>query len=111
MLKSKFRRDSDDMFGSEGVNPMESIANLADVMLVLAVGIMLALIIAWKVDISTVSGNDSSSGQSSDEMVEVEADTIGEGNEDSTDAIDSGLEEAGKVYVDSDGNYYMLKSK
>ena len=34
------------------VNPMDSISNLADAMLVLAVGIMLALIINWNVDIS-----------------------------------------------------------
>ena len=33
------------------VNPMDSISNLADAMLVLAVGIMLALIINWNVDI------------------------------------------------------------
>ena len=35
------------------VNPMDSISNLADAMLVLAVGIMLALIINWNVDISS----------------------------------------------------------
>ena len=35
------------------VNPMDSIGNLADAMLVLAVGIMLALIINWNVDISS----------------------------------------------------------
>ena len=35
------------------VDPMSSIGNLADAMLVLAVGIMLALILNWNVDIST----------------------------------------------------------
>ena len=34
------------------VNPMDSVSNLADAMLVLAVGIMLALIINWNVNIS-----------------------------------------------------------
>lgn len=34
-------------------NPMDGLSNLADVMLVLAVGIMLALIINWNLDIST----------------------------------------------------------
>ena len=41
-------------------NPMDGLANLADAMLVLAVGIMLALILNWQLDISetgTVSGN------------------------------------------------------
>ena len=37
------------------VNPMDGLGNLADAMLVLAVGIMLALIINWKVDITAVS--------------------------------------------------------
>jgi hypothetical protein len=35
----------------DGVNPMEGVANLADAMLVLAVGAMLALIINWNIDI------------------------------------------------------------
>ena len=38
-----------------GVNPMDGLGNLADAMLVLAVGIMLALIINWKVDITAVA--------------------------------------------------------
>lgn len=33
------------------VNPMDSLTNLADVMLVFACGIMLALIINWNVDV------------------------------------------------------------
>ncbi len=37
------------------VNPMDGLGNLADAMLVLAVGIMLALILNWKLDITTVS--------------------------------------------------------
>ncbi|MDR0916853.1 MAG: DUF2149 domain-containing protein [Oscillospiraceae bacterium] len=34
------------------LNPMDGVTNLADVMLVLAVGIMLALVINWNIDIS-----------------------------------------------------------
>ena len=37
---------------SEDINPLEGVANLADVMLVLACGLMLALIINWNVDVS-----------------------------------------------------------
>ena len=39
----------------EDVNPMEGTGNLADAMLVLAVGMMLAVVINWKVDFSTQS--------------------------------------------------------
>lgn len=38
---------------NEDINPMDGVANLADVMLVLACGLMLALIINWNVDIGT----------------------------------------------------------
>jgi hypothetical protein len=39
-------------FGDGGDSPLDSLANLADVMLVLAVGFMLALVINWNVDIA-----------------------------------------------------------
>ncbi len=38
--------------GREGINPMDGIANLADAMLVLACGLMMALILHWNVDIN-----------------------------------------------------------
>ena len=37
---------------NEDINPLEGVANLADVMLVLACGLMLALIINWNVDVA-----------------------------------------------------------
>ncbi|MEG2118734.1 MAG: DUF2149 domain-containing protein [Pseudoflavonifractor sp.] len=37
------------------VNPMEGVANLADVMLVLACGLMISVITFWKVDLSRVA--------------------------------------------------------
>ena len=37
------------------VNPMDGLGNLADAMLVLAVGIMLALVLNWKLDLTAVS--------------------------------------------------------
>ena len=38
-------------FENESINPMDGVANLADVMLVFACGLMLALIINWNVDV------------------------------------------------------------
>ena len=52
MLRLRERRIREE---EAGVNPMDGLGNLADAMLVLAVGIMLALIINWKVDITAVS--------------------------------------------------------
>lgn len=37
------------------VNPMEGVANLADVMLVFACGLMIAVIMFWQVDISNIT--------------------------------------------------------
>ena len=45
-LSAQVRKEQED------VNPMESTSNLADVMLVLAVGMMLAVVINWNVDIN-----------------------------------------------------------
>ena len=42
--RSRFRE-------TEDINPMNFVSNLSDVMLILAVGIMLALILHWKVEI------------------------------------------------------------
>ncbi|MDR2357584.1 MAG: DUF2149 domain-containing protein [Oscillospiraceae bacterium] len=39
-------------FGDDGLNPTDGLSNLADVMLVFACGLMLALVINWNVDIS-----------------------------------------------------------
>lgn len=42
---------------SEDINPMDGVGNLADVMLVFACGLMLALITYWNVDVSGVAGS------------------------------------------------------
>lgn len=58
-MKRKLHRD--DREGGKEVNPMEGVANLADVMLVLAVGMMLAPVVAWNVDICPICGRSSRS--------------------------------------------------
>ena len=49
----KRRRRRGERFSDESVDPMNYVSNLSDAMLVLAVGMMLALIVHWNVDIST----------------------------------------------------------
>lgn len=101
MLKRKLRRDSWE--NGEDVNPMESTSNLADVMLVLAVGIMLALIVAWDVDISPSSGLQPAQTvtPAGEEYSEVWS------GEETPD--DLGLTEYGKVFKDANGNLYILE--
>ena len=107
------------------VDPMSSIGNLADAMLVLAVGIMLALIVHWNVDISTSGGTMSDSGQSyaadgeggnsaidRDSAVNFSQDELDNmQSQDKLDSSDTGMEKLGEVYYDAaTGQYYIVEN-
>lgn len=84
----------------ESFNPMDGMANLADVMLVFACGLLIALIASWNVDISSVSHAENryeiQKAQGADKTIEEEAD----------------MEEMGTVYKDPDtGKYYIVENK
>ena len=87
------------------VDPMSSIGNLADAMLVLAVGIMLALILNWNVDISTPQT------QQPVDPVPFEQDDLTEVPDDSQVLEGGDLQEMGTVYYDaSTGTYYIVQN-
>lgn len=119
----KKRRRRGERFSGESVDPMNYLSNLSDAMLVLAVGMMLALVVHWNVDISTGGRSDDTAGDS------VAAD--GKGGQsiiDRDDAIsftpeeldrmdategenDEGMEKLGEVYYDAaTGKYYIIES-
>ena len=86
------------------VNPMDGVANLADAMLVLAVGIMLALILNWNVDISAVRGDTS--------LETEEALSFTEEDMTQTEALEGQgeLEKLGAVYyAPATGLYYIIE--
>ena len=88
-------------------NPMDSLSNLADVMLVLAVGIMLALIINWNVDISKVSGDASTQSVDTTDALEFSDEELEEMSGD--DINDDDLTQLGRVYYDKKtGTYYIV---
>lgn len=90
---------------SEDFNPMEGMSNLADVMLVFACGLLLALIINWNVDVSDVAQVQ----QEPEAKYEVEG---LEGGETQTVDGDSQLEEMGTVYKDPEtGKYYVVEEE
>jgi len=93
-------------FEGEAVNPMDGLANLADVMLVFACGLMLALITYWNVDVSGVSGSIDVVEQGE----EITEDVSGFGEKDNKDEdSDSKFEEYGTVYRDAaTGKLYMV---
>lgn len=89
----------------EEINPMDGLANLADVMLVLACGLMLALIINWNVDIAGIEGSAVSvdKGQEVSELQGL-AGSEGEQINDETQ-----YEKMGVVYKDPvSGKLYMV---
>ena len=88
------------------VNPMDSVSNLADAMLVLAVGIMLALI-NWNVDISAGTTDKAASA---DPSISFEQDDLTESQDDAK-TIEGDLTEMGKVYYDQQtGMYYIVEN-
>lgn len=83
----------------DDVNPMENIANMSDVMLVLAVGIMLALVMHWNVNIS---------GAVELEDAEVTSEEIQQSDSSAGDDEEQ-YEEVGTVYRDREtGEMYVV---
>ena len=102
MLRLRERRIREE---EAGVNPMDGLGNLADAMLVLAVGIMLALIINWKVDITAVSAAAEPEPEpeqipiSQEDMQDAPADILNEET----------LRRIGALYYDEEtGTYYAI---
>jgi len=96
MKTGKLSRSSTSPFLESEGSPMESIANIVDVMLVFACGLLLALVTVWNVDIGL---------DRPDNMYEV-SDVV----EGSQDVQKDNLQEAGKVYRDpATGNLYFIE--
>lgn len=106
MLKrAKKRRPFED---DEDVNPMNYLSNLSDAMLVLAVGMMLALVIAWNVDIVNQSPD---SAPAETERMEDSFQSAYPVEGEETPLDESGLKEYGTVYIDENGNYYVVEAQ
>ena len=94
----------------DNVNPMDGVANLADVMIVLAVGIMLALIINWNLDIGAIAyTKDNTQSVDIENAIALDSDSIEEVDKE-TEQIDSeDMEKLGSVYFDeTTGKYYII---
>ncbi|MEA5019615.1 MAG: DUF2149 domain-containing protein [Gordonibacter sp.] len=84
----------------EDADPRIGLVNLADVMLVFACGLMLALVVKWNIDLPNVQELDSSSMQ---EVSDVEKMV------DAVNSSSSSYMELGKVYQDPNtGKLYMM---
>ena len=81
----------------EDVNPMEGTSNMADAMLVLAVGMMLAVVINWNIDINK------NVTKKIENPKTVNSDQI------SDEGKEQNLIEKGTVYYDPDKDQYYVR--
>ena len=84
------------------VNPMDGLGNLADAMLVLAVGIMLALVLNWKLDLTAVTAEP--------EATEAPIEISEEDMQSTSQELDAdALQRVGALYYDeTPGTYYAI---
>lgn len=95
----------------EDTNPMDGIANMVDVMLVLAVGIMLALIINWNVDIGTGSGQQEEQKVNTDNALEFTDNELQQMSGENDLDGKKNLTQLGSVYYDKKtGTYYIVNN-
>ena len=95
--RGSFRRNRQ----KEDVDPMSSMGNIGDVMLVFACGLMTALVLAWNVDLASVSQVDVSDPMNMDYEA-LEQELNGEG---------SNYVQKGTVYQDPvTGKYYLVEN-
>ena len=97
--KGSFRRQR----ASEDVDPMSSMGNMGDVMLVFACGLMVALVVAWNVDLAQFTQVETDQELSQDQVTQITEQLYGEGN---------AFVEKGKVYQDPEtGKYYLVEDE
>ena len=84
-------------------NPMDGLGNLADAMLVLAVGIMLALIIHWNVDITVP---ETETQEPTEQQIPLDPNDLQEQTE---TASSDEMNHIGEIYYDeATGTYYAV---
>ena len=87
-------------------NPMDGLGNLADAMLVLAVGIMLALIVNWNVDITTFN-TETPDQTEQDQQIALDEDDLSDAPDQEIDGAE--MQQVGQLYYDEEtGTYYVI---
>lgn len=108
-MKNRLNRNLTDSVDDSGT-PMDGVSNMSDAMLVLAVGIMLALVINWKIDIKEVySGQDQKEVVEEEKLQEFDSNDVTRNNSVSYEDIESKYVKSGTVYTDTfTGKTYIV---
>ena len=97
-----------DEWDDDGINPMDGVANLVDVMLVLVVGFMLALIINWNLDVGAIAHLNQEE-QVDEAALVFDGEYMEEIDVDSEEIDSREMEKLGSVYFDeATGRYYII---
>lgn len=95
--RTGFRRKK----SGEDVDPMSSMGNMGDVMLVLACGLMVALVVAWNVDLAKFQQVEMNQELKENDIEQITEQLYGEGG---------AFVEKGRVYQDpTTGKYYLVE--
>ena len=87
----------------EEVDPMSSMGNIGDIMLVFACGLMVALVVAWNVDLGKFTQVEMDQTKEVDDVERMTEMLYGEGN---------AFVEKGTVYQDpTTGKYYLVEEE
>ncbi len=93
----------------ENISPMDNISNMSDAMLVLAVGIMLALVINWNIDINVSSSHNTGETVNESEFQEYEFEDENQDTQVSIEDVESNYVKSGTVYTDTvTGKTYVV---
>ena len=93
----------------ENVNPMDGVANLADVMLALVVGFMLALVVNWNIDIGAVAYANQADEVDREQALVIDIDDVEPLQEEAEQVDSDGMEKLGTVYFDeATGRYFII---
>lgn len=85
----------------EEIDPMSSMSNVGDIMLVFACGLMVALVVAWNVDLGQFTQVEMDQEVAQEDIAEITEQLYGEGN---------AFVEKGTVYQDpTTGKYYLVE--
>ncbi len=108
-MKNRLRRNLIDN-NEESGTPMDGVSNMSDAMLVLAVGIMLALVINWKIDIKEVyNGQEQKEVVEEDKLQEFDSNDVTRNNSLSYEDIENKYVKSGTVYTDTNtGKTYIV---
>ena len=87
----------------EEVDPMSSLSNVGDIMLVFACGLMVALVVAWNVDLGKFQQVEMNQEIQQDDIEQITEQLYGEGN---------AFVDKGRVYQDpTTGKYYLVEEE